>query len=89
MRDVDLYQQQLGVVAPWKVSRVELDVKGQRVDVYAEHERLDVQRLYWWKRRLGWDAPRQALAKAGGARDGQPAADGRPFLIGFAAIPGS
>jgi len=37
MRDTELYQGILGLEAPWKVARVELDVKQQRVDVYAEH----------------------------------------------------
>lgn len=37
MRDVELYRHLLGLTAPWTVARVELDVAGQRVDVYAEH----------------------------------------------------
>lgn len=37
MRDVELYQQLLGLVAPWTVGRVELSVEGERVDVWAEH----------------------------------------------------
>jgi transposase len=37
MRDNELYQRLLGLEPPWKVARVELDVKQQRVDVYAEH----------------------------------------------------
>lgn len=37
MRDVDLYQQLLGLVAPWTVARVELSVEGERVDIWAEH----------------------------------------------------
>jgi Transposase and inactivated derivatives len=37
MRDVELYQQLLGLVAPWTVSRVELSVEGERVDIWAEH----------------------------------------------------
>jgi len=36
MRDVELYQQLLGFVAPWTVSRVELSVQGERVDIWAE-----------------------------------------------------
>ncbi len=39
VHDTDLYQHLLGLIAPWKVSRLELDVKGQRVDVYAEHSK--------------------------------------------------
>jgi len=39
MRDTDLYRHLLGLEAPWTVSRVELDVKGQRVAVFAEHGR--------------------------------------------------
>ena len=30
MRDVELYQQLLGVVSPWTVNRVELSVEGER-----------------------------------------------------------
>ena len=37
MRDTELYRHLLGIESPWTVSRVELDVKGGRVDVWAEH----------------------------------------------------
>lgn len=37
MRDVELYRAILGLESPWTVGRVALDVKAQRVDVYAEH----------------------------------------------------
>ena len=37
MRDVELYRCVLGLQPPWTVSRVELSVKEQRVDVWAEH----------------------------------------------------
>lgn len=37
MRDVELYQQLLCVVSPWTVSRVELSVEGERVDIWVEH----------------------------------------------------
>lgn len=37
MRDTDLYMHLLGLTDPWHVVRVELDVEGQRVDVWAEH----------------------------------------------------
>jgi len=37
VRDTDLYQQLLGLSSPWTVSRVELDAKKRRVDVWAEH----------------------------------------------------
>ena len=37
MRDVELYQQLLGVVSPWTVGRVELSVEGERVDIWVEH----------------------------------------------------
>lgn len=37
MRDTELYRTILGLESPWTVARVELDVKQQRVDVYAEH----------------------------------------------------
>lgn len=37
MHDTALYQYLLGLKSPWTVSRVELNVNGQRVDVWAEH----------------------------------------------------
>ena len=37
MRDVELYRQLLGLEPPWTVTRVELNVKDQRVDVWADH----------------------------------------------------
>jgi transposase len=37
MQDTALYQYLLGLKSPWTVSRVNLDVEGQRVDVWAEH----------------------------------------------------
>jgi transposase len=37
MQDIALYQYLLGLKSPWTVSRVELNVKGQCVDVWAEH----------------------------------------------------
>ena len=37
MQDTALYQYLLGLKSPWTVSHVNLDVKGQRVDVWAEH----------------------------------------------------
>ncbi len=39
MRDTELYQQLLGLAAPWTVARVELSVSEQRVDVWVEHPR--------------------------------------------------
>src|ERR1035438_9260901 len=39
MRDTELYQHLLGLVAPWEVSRVELSVADGRVDVWAQHPR--------------------------------------------------
>lgn len=39
MRDTDLYRQLLGLEKPWTVDRVELDVKQQRVDVWAAHDK--------------------------------------------------
>lgn len=39
MRDTDLYRQLLGLEKPWTVDRVELDVKQQRVDVFAKHDK--------------------------------------------------
>ncbi len=37
MRDTELYRHLLGLESPWTVSRVELSMKEQRVDVWAEH----------------------------------------------------
>jgi transposase len=37
MRDVELYRHLLGLELPWTVARVELEIKEQRVDVWAEH----------------------------------------------------
>jgi len=37
MRDVELYQQLLGLAAPWTVGRIELSVEGERVDIWVEH----------------------------------------------------
>lgn len=37
MQDTALYQYLLGLQTPWTVSRVHLDINGQRVDVWAEH----------------------------------------------------
>jgi transposase len=37
MQDTALYQYLLGLQSPWTVNRVNLDVNGQRVDVWAEH----------------------------------------------------
>lgn len=38
MRDIDLYQQILGLSSPWGVERVELDPAAQRVVVFVSHE---------------------------------------------------
>ena len=38
MQDTELYRHLLGIEAPWTVSQVKVDVGGQRVDVWAEHE---------------------------------------------------
>ena len=37
MQDIDLYRQLLGLTPPWTVIRVELQVKEQRVEVWAGH----------------------------------------------------
>jgi len=39
MRDRELYRHILGIEKPWEVSEVELDVKGEKVDVWVEHPR--------------------------------------------------
>jgi len=38
MQDTALYQYLLGLQSPWTVSRVNLDINGQCVDVWAEHQ---------------------------------------------------
>ncbi len=38
IRDTDLYRQVLGLDKPWTVERVDLDVGGQQVDIWLEHE---------------------------------------------------
>jgi hypothetical protein len=38
MRDTELYKQILGLESPWYVSRVELKVAEQRVDIWIEHD---------------------------------------------------
>jgi len=38
MQDTELYRHVLGLERPWKVDRVELDIGGGRVDVWAVHE---------------------------------------------------
>lgn len=37
MKDFELYQRLLGLVAPWTVSRVDLSVQAERVDIWVEH----------------------------------------------------
>ncbi len=37
MQDTELYQQLLGLTAPWRVDRVDLSIKDQKVDVWVEH----------------------------------------------------
>jgi transposase len=49
LQDTALYQHLLGLKSPWTVSRVNLDVKGQRVDVWAEHAED-----------AGWECPKCA-----------------------------
>lgn len=39
MKDTELYQHILGLQPPWHVERVELDMKAQRVSVYAVHRK--------------------------------------------------
>ena len=39
MQDTELYRHVLGLERPWKVDRVELDIGGGRVDVWAVHEK--------------------------------------------------
>ena len=43
MRDVEFYQHILGLRPPWTVGKVELSIKDQRVDIWAEHG----DRLKW------------------------------------------
>jgi transposase len=39
MEDTDLYRHLLGITSPWEVTRVELSVKGERVDVRVGHRK--------------------------------------------------
>jgi transposase len=39
MKDTELYQHLLGLLSPWHVERVDLDVKTQRVNVFAAHRK--------------------------------------------------
>ena len=39
MQDKDLYWHLLGLVHPWTVAKVDLDIAKQRVDVWAEHDK--------------------------------------------------
>jgi len=43
MRDVEFYQHVLGLRPPWTVGKVELSIRDQRVDIWAEHG----DRLKW------------------------------------------
>ena len=36
MDDKELYRQILGVVAPWEIKRIELEIDKDRVDIYLE-----------------------------------------------------
>ena len=38
MQDKKLYEYLLGIATPWNVNQIELDVKGQKVDIWAEHQ---------------------------------------------------
>ena len=42
MQDTELYRYLLGIEEPWTVERVTLDVKNQRVDVWATHKKGSV-----------------------------------------------
>lgn len=57
MLHTELYQQVLGLAKPWSVSRVELNVEKQRVDVWVEH-----------RRDVTWACPRCASAGSGSSR---------------------
>ena len=37
MKDRELYWYLLGLKSPWTVRQASLDIKGRRVDVWAEH----------------------------------------------------
>ena len=45
MRDVELYRHLLGLEEPWIVRSVELNVQGQRVDVWAATARMSAGRV--------------------------------------------
>ena len=37
MQDKELYEELLGIKAPWRVSRIDLDARAERVDLWVEH----------------------------------------------------
>lgn len=39
MKDTELYRQILGIEAPWFVENIDLDVPGQKVEVFVKHKR--------------------------------------------------
>jgi hypothetical protein len=39
VRDVDLFQQALGLEEPWQVWRTEFDAQARRLDIYLDFER--------------------------------------------------
>lgn len=53
MRDTELYRHLLGLETPWTVSRVELSLKEQRVDVWADHP----ERTMWPCPECGTELP--------------------------------
>jgi transposase len=53
MRDTELYRHLLGLEAPWTVNRVELSLKEQRVDVWADHP----ERTMWPCPECGTELP--------------------------------
>ena len=53
MRDTELYRHLLGLESPWSVSRVELALSHQQVDVWAEH----ADGVVWHCPECGKDAP--------------------------------
>jgi transposase len=53
MRDIELYRHLLGIESPWTVTRVELNVPDQCVDVWAGHE----ERAPWSCPECGTDSP--------------------------------
>jgi hypothetical protein len=62
MRDIELYRHLLGIDNPWTVTRVELNVPDQRVDVWAGHEERGGADAALRPGRFRWHGPGRRMA---------------------------